>query len=91
MFRFGAGAIHEDVRILSVQVVALEKPTEAKTEQWSTSRLWQRSGFRTYRARASRSPQTAGVDYVIVNGRIVLQKGERSAARPGRSLRRIND
>jgi N-acyl-D-aspartate/D-glutamate deacylase len=32
-----------------------------------------------------------GVEYVIVNGQIVLQKGERTDARPGRSLRRSQD
>jgi N-acyl-D-aspartate/D-glutamate deacylase len=32
-----------------------------------------------------------GVEYVIVNGQIVLQKGERTDARPGRSLRRSKD
>lgn len=32
-----------------------------------------------------------GIEYVIVNGQIVLQKGERTDARPGRSLRRSKD
>ncbi len=32
-----------------------------------------------------------GVEYVIVNGQIVLQKGERTDARPGQSLRRSKD
>ena len=32
-----------------------------------------------------------GIEYVVVNGQIVLQKGERTKARPGRSIRRSND
>ena len=32
-----------------------------------------------------------GIEHVIVNGEIVLQNGERTAARPGRSLRRTKD
>ena len=31
-----------------------------------------------------------GIEFVIVNGQIVLQKGERTKARPGRSIRRSN-
>jgi N-acyl-D-aspartate/D-glutamate deacylase len=29
-----------------------------------------------------------GIEYVVVNGQVVLERGERTAARPGRALRR---
>jgi len=32
-----------------------------------------------------------GVEYVIVNGRIVIAKGKHTGARPGRALRHVTD